>query len=383
MTSSQTPNQRKIIHVDMDAFFASVEQRDKPQYKDKPLVVGGSPYQRGVVCAASYEARRYGIHSAMPSKTAFQRCPELIFVKPRFEVYREVSDQIREIFYRYTDLVEPLSLDEAYLDVTINKKGMPSATLIAKEIREKIWEETNLTASAGISVNKFLAKTATSVRKPNGIYLIPPAQAESYVESLPIEDFYGIGKATAKKMHDLGIYKGADLKRYTIDQLMTRFGKVGSFYYNICRGIDTRPVVADRIRKSIGAEESYAEDLADRQSIIEALGDITETLLRRLQKHHTSGRTLTLKVKYSDYQQATRSRTLSDYLKIDGPQQIIDIALDLLASTEISSRNARLLGLTVSNLECEEVEEAAALAEAEKNGDGGRVVQLKLELTSL
>ena len=229
---------RKIVHVDMDAFFASVEQRDEPSYRGKPLVVGGSPDRRGAVAAASYEARKFGIHSAMPSRTAYHRCPELIFVRPRFEVYRAVSEQIREIFYRYTDLVEPLSLDEAYLDVTTNKKEMPSATIIAKEIQASIYEETGLTASAGVSINKFLAKMASGMNKPHGLFLIAPEDAEAFVENLPIGKFHGIGEVTAQKMHRLGIQSGVDLKQWSEADLVQHFGKVGRFYYRIARAQD-------------------------------------------------------------------------------------------------------------------------------------------------
>ncbi len=353
--TSQPQLIRKIIHVDMDAFFASVEQRDEPKYRGKPLAVGGSPDQRGVVAAASYEAREFGIHSAMPSRTAIQKCPHLIFVRPRFDVYKEISDKIREIFHRFTDLVEPLSLDEAYLDVTENKLGMPSATLIAREIKKNIFDETQLTASAGVSINKFLAKTASAVNKPNGLFLIPPDQAESFVEKLAIEEFYGIGQVTAEKMHNAGVFTGADLKRWTELDLVKRFGRVGSFYFNIVRGHDDRPVVPNRIRKSLGAEESYAEDLVERQSVIEALQEIAETLKRRIDNSETSGRTLTLKVKYGDYQQVTRSRTNS--ASIQSVDEIMHLALELLDATETEQRHVRLLGLALSNLDCEREDE--------------------------
>jgi len=354
LTVSTTPI-RKIIHIDMDAFFASVEQRDEPNYRGKPIAVGGSPDKRGVVAAASYEARRFGIHSAMPSRTAIQRCPQLIFVKPRFDVYREVSGQIHDIFNRYTDLIEPLSLDEAYLDVTENKLGLPSATLIAKEIKANILAETNLTASAGVSINKFLAKTASGVNKPNGLFLIPPEGAELYVEQLEIEKFYGIGHVTAEKMRKNGIYSGADLKRWTENDLVREFGKVGSYYYQIARARDDRPVEPNRIRKSLGAEESYAEDLAERQAVHSALEEIAQTLKGRIERNLTSGRTLTLKVKYADYQQVTRSRTLSDSIR--DTSEIMKVALELLESTDFEARRVRLLGLAVSNLDCEREEE--------------------------
>lgn len=351
----QEPALRKIIHVDMDAFFASVEQRDFPEYRGKPVVVGGSPEQRGVVAAASYEARKFGIHSAMPSRTAIKKCPHLIFLRPRFDVYREVSEQIREIFFRYTDLVEPLSLDEAYLDVTVNKRGLPSATLIAREIKDAIRQETNLTASAGISINKFLAKTASGINKPNGIYLIPPDKAESFVEQLAIEKFYGIGDVTAQKMRDLGIRTGADLKKWSEIDLMQRFGKAGSYYFKIVRAKDDRPVSPNRIRKSIGAEESYAEDLVDRNAMMDALAEIVIVLCRRIEKNSAVGRTITLKVKYSDYQQVTRSRTCAAPLL--KPDELVQIAAELLDSTEVQTRKARLLGLTLSNLDGDAEEE--------------------------
>jgi DNA polymerase-4 len=338
----------------MDAFFASVEQRDNPAYRGKPVAVGGSPDQRGVVAAASYEARQFGIYSAMPSRTAIQRCPQLIFVRPRFDVYQEVSEQIREIFHRYTDLVEPLSLDEAYLDVTMNKRGLPSATLIAKEIKSAISDETHLTASAGVSVNKFLAKSASSVNKPNGLCVITPDRVNDFVEALPIEKFYGIGEVTAEKMRRLGIHSGADLKRWTESALIGKFGKSGSYYYHIARGEDDRPVEPNRIRKSIGCEESFAEDLIDRHSIITALEEIAQSLKNRIDRNETSGRTITLKVKYANYQQVTRSRTLTE--SVTRVDDMMKIASELLASTAAEEKHVRLLGLSVSNLDSEREE---------------------------
>jgi DNA polymerase IV len=338
----------------MDAFYASVEQRDNPEYRGKPVAVGGSPESRGVVAAASYEARKFGIHSALPSRTAVQRCPSLIFVRPRFDVYKQVSDQIHDIFHQYTDLVEPLSLDEAYLDVTVNKRGLPSATLIAKEIKERILAETQLTASAGVSINKFLAKTASGINKPNGLCLIPPEKAESFTETLPIDDFYGIGPKTAERMREIGISTGADLKRWSEADLIRRFGKVGAYYYNIARGIDDREVEPNRIRKSIGAEESFAEDLSDKEEMYKALVEIAETVKRRMDHAETQGRTLTLKVKYSDYTQVTRSRTVAEPIgEID---DMMTIAMELMDTTHVYERNARLLGLSISNLDCEQEE---------------------------
>lgn len=351
MTATETTPVRKIIHVDMDAFFASVEQRDEPAYRGKPVVVGGLPENRGVVAAASYEARAFGIFSAMPARSAAQRCPQLIFIRPRFEVYKSVSQQIREIFFEYTDLVEPLSLDEAYLDVTTNKKGMNSATLIAKEIKERIFEETRLTASAGISINKFLAKTASGMKKPNGLCLITPDKAEAFVETLPIEKFYGIGKVTAEKMRGLNIHNGADLKNWTEPALVERFGKVGRFYYQIARGQDDRMVEPNRICKSIGAEESFAVDLVERRDMLAALAEIAVTVKRRLDESRTGARTVTLKVKYADYKQVTRSRTLTE--SVQDEETILDIAIELLDDTEVLKRRARLLGISLSNLDSE------------------------------
>jgi DNA polymerase-4 len=300
---------RKIIHVDMDAFYASVEQRDNPDYRGKPLAVGGSPNQRGVVAAVSYEARKFGIHSAMPSKLALAKCPSLIIVRPRFDVYRAISAQIHDIFARYTDIFEPVALDEAYLDVTENKLGLPYASTVARHIRADIFKETNLTASAGVSINKFLAKMASGRNKPNGLTVILPEDAQAFVEQLPIEKFHGIGEVTAAKMHSLGIHTGVDLKERSHFELVKYFGKSGHYYYNIARVQDDRAVEANRIRKSIGAENSFAQDLNNKAACILELEQIAETLQERLEKHQTSGRTLTLKVKFSDYQQITRSRT--------------------------------------------------------------------------
>lgn len=350
--ASPAPAVRKIIHIDMDAFFASVEQRDEPGYRGKPLVVGGSPESRGVVAAASYEARRFGIYSAMPSRTAIQKCPQLIFVRPRFEVYRSISHQIREIFFQYTDLVEPLSLDEAYLDVTSNKRGIPSATLIAKEIKDRIFEETQLTASAGISINKFLAKTASGLKKPNGLCLITPDKAESFVETLKIEDFYGIGKVTAEKMRRLGIFTGADLKKWSEEDLIRNFGKTGRYYYKIARGQDDRVVEPNRISKSIGSEESYAVDLVQRREMLTALAEIATSVEKRLGESRNGGRTVTLKVKYADYKQVTRSKTFIESVR--DAEQLLDIATELLDATEAEKKKVRLLGISLSNLDSEQ-----------------------------
>ncbi len=342
---------RKVIHIDMDAFYASVEQRDNPRYRGKPLVVGSSPAQRGAVAAASYEARRFGIHSAMPARTAQQKCPHLIFVQPRFEVYQAISQQIRAIFYRYTDLVEPLSLDEAYLDVTENKIGLTSATLMAQEIKQQVYQETNLTASAGVSINKFLAKIASGMNKPNGLFLIPPQQAAAFIEQLPIEQFHGIGTVTAAKMHDLGIYTGKDLKQWSEAELVQRFGKVGSFYCHIARAEDERPVQPNRIRKSIGVETSFEVDLNNRESMTRALSELAVLLHQRLERQQRRGRTLMLKVKYADYQQTTRSRTLP--AATAESDTILTVAQELLGLSEVEHKPVRLLGLTLSNLDGE------------------------------
>jgi DNA polymerase IV len=343
--------QRKVIHVDMDAFYASVEQRDNPQYQGKPLVVGGRPEKRGAVAAASYEARQFGIHSAMPSRTALQRCPHLIFAPPRFDVYRGISEQIRAIFKRYTDLVEPLALDEAYLDVTHNNKSIGSATAIARDIKQDILNETKLTASAGVSLNKFLAKIASGMNKPDGLTVILPNEAEAFVEALAIESFYGIGPATAHKMYELGIHLGADLKRWDERNLVQQFGKTGRFYYQIARGIDERPVNPNRIRKSIGAETSFDPDLEDIDKIEQELNAIAQVVEQRLERTGAKGRTITLKVKFADYQQITRSRTMLRF--VSGERPILAIAQELLRGIDLSNTKIRLLGITLSNLDAE------------------------------
>jgi DNA polymerase IV len=343
--------QRKIIHVDMDAFYASVEQRDNPKYRGKPLVVGGNPEKRGAVAAASYEARKFGIHSAMPSRTAMQRCPNLIFAPPRFEVYRDISEQIRSIFLNYTELVEPLAMDEAYLDVTVNKKGIHSATAIAREIKQAILRKTKLTASAGVSFNKFLAKIASGMNKPDGLTVIQPDEAEPFVEALPIESFYGVGRATATKMQELGIRTGADLKQHSERELAHHFGKVGLFYYQIARGIDERPVNPNRIRKSIGAETSFDPDLEGRAIIEQKLEAIALEVQERIERNGARGRTITLKVKFADYRQITRSRTMLEHVSNEG--QILGIAKELLRGVELEAQKVRLLGITLSNLDTE------------------------------
>ena len=337
---------RRIVHVDMDAFFASVEQRDNPELRGRPVAVGG--IQRGVVAAASYEARRFGVRSAMPSMRAMRQCPDLIFVRPRFDVYRAVSQQIREIFLDYTPLVEPLSLDEAYLDLTDHLGGR-TATRIAQEIRARIRAATQLTASAGVSYNKFLAKLASDQRKPDGLFVIPPEAGPDYVQSLPIGRFHGIGPATAARMEAHGIRTGADLARQSPEFLTARFGKSGSYYWNIARGIDLREVKPDRIRKSIGAENTYSHDLRDLTEAEAALVPLAEKVWRYATGGERTGRTVTLKVKYGDFRQITRARSLPR--PVAGVDEILQIARDLLATVFADPHGVRLLGVTLSGLE--------------------------------
>ena len=343
----EAPPVRKIIHVDMDAFYASVEQRDNPALRGKPLAVGGSA-ARGVVAAASYEARAFGVHSAMPSVTAKRKCPPLIFVPPRFEVYRAVSQQIRAIFAEYTPLVEPLSLDEAYLDVTENLKGMALASEIAAEIRARIFAETGLTASAGISYNKFLAKMASDQRKPNGQFVIPPQHGPAFVEALPVKKFHGVGPATAERMRRHGIETGRDLKEKSLAFLQQHFGKSGPYFHGIARGIDNRSVKPDRIRKSIGAEDTFVEDIAALAPALAELRPLTEKVWRACAAHEVSGKTLTVKIKYADFTQATRSRTLP--APLGGPEAMLDTATALLESVHPFRKPVRLLGVTLSSL---------------------------------
>jgi DNA polymerase-4 len=340
---------RKIIHVDMDAFYASVEQHDNPALRGKPIAVGGG--HRGVVSAASYEARKFGVRSAMPSKTAKERCPHLIFVPPRFARYKEISRKIREIFHEYTDLVEPLSLDEAYLDVTENKKGIESANDIAREIRQKIFDETGLTASAGISVNKFLAKVASDINKPNGQKTIHPDKIETFLEELPVEKFYGVGKVTANKMFTLGIFKGKDLKKKSLQELVTLFGKSGSYYYNVVRGNHNSEVKPHRIQKSVAVERTFFEDLFDEQQINEKLESLSAELHQRLQKNNILGRALTLKIKYKDFSLFTRSITKEDYFTSD--TEFFNISKKLWELRPFD-KPVRLLGLSLSHLNTEE-----------------------------
>ncbi|WP_083610317.1 DNA polymerase IV [Pontibacter flavimaris] len=338
---------RKIIHIDMDAFFASVEQRDNPELRGKPVAVGGSK-ARGVVAAASYEARKYGVHSALASKIAAQRCPHLIFVKGRFEVYKAVSRQIREIFHCYTDLVEPLSLDEAYLDVTENKISMPSASIIAKEIKQRIFEETGLTASAGVSYNKFLAKIASDMNKPDGFTLITPDKAEQLVAGLQIEKFHGIGRVTAAKMQSMGILTGADLRERTEEELVRHFGKVGRYYYRVARAQDERDVQPHRIRKSIGSERTFDADLTEEDDLLERLQHLSEEVAQDMARLQASAKTVTLKIKYFDFTLNTRSKTyLGEFSSADA---IYTIARELLRTPQLPAYPVRLLGISVSSL---------------------------------
>lgn len=345
----EEPVLRKIIHVDMDAFYASVEQMDNPDLKGKPIAVGGSE-ARGVVSAASYEARKFGVRSAMSGAQAKRLCPDLIFVRPRFERYAQISKQIRKIFYDYTDLVEPLSLDEAYLDVTQNKKGNPSATLIAQEIRKRIFEEVGLTASAGISINKFVAKIASDYNKPNGQKTINPDEVEAFLEGLDVKKFYGIGKVTAERMYQLGIYTGADLKQKSFEYLDQHFGKSGRHYFYLVRGISNSQVKPNRTTKSVAAEHTFYTNLTSEIFMEEKLERIAGELSRRLEKHKISGKTVTLKIKYSDFSQQTRSKTLPYF--ISDKALLFETSKELLYQ-ETMKESVRLLGISLSNLNTE------------------------------
>ncbi len=336
----------------MDAFYASVEQLDNPELRGKPIAVGGGS-DRGVVAAASYEARKFKVHSALSSVLAKQRCPHLIFVKPRFSRYQEVSMQIREVFYEYTDLVEPLSLDEAFLDVTENKKGNPSATIMAREIRTLIKEKTGLNASAGVSVNKFLAKVASDINKPNGQKTINPEDVIEFLEKLPIEKFFGVGKVTAKKMHAIGIFNGAHLKTRTKASLERDFGKSGSHYYNIVRGIQHSEVKPNRTRKSIAAERTFMENLSSELFMIEKLDKIADELERRMLKSGSKGKTITLKIKYSNFVQQTRSKTIDSF--VNRKQDFFPILEELVYQDELKE-SVRLLGISISNLAREDAQ---------------------------
>jgi DNA polymerase-4 len=339
---------RKIIHIDMDAFYASVEQRDHPEYRGKPIAVGGTPQGRGgVVATASYEARRFGVRSAMSSKVAARLCQDLIFVFPRFDVYKQVSQQIRAIFQRYTDLIEPLSLDEAYLDVTTDKQNIGSAIEIARLIKHSIQQELQLTASAGVSVNKFAAKVASDMHKPNGLTFIGPSRLTAFMEQLAVEKFFGVGKVTAAKMKHMGLHTGADLKRLSEAELITHFGKPGKFFYKIVRGIDDREVKPDRETKSVGAEDTFAFDLTQREEMYHELEKIAQTVQSRLTRHHLKGRTVTLKIKFHDFKQITRSQTLAE--GTDDLEIIESTVKRLLDESFTPGQQIRLLGISLSN----------------------------------
>lgn len=340
---------RKIIHVDMDAFYASVEQMDNPELRGKPVAVGGSE-TRGVVSAASYEARKFGVRSALSGALAKKYCPEIIFVRPRFDRYKEISNKIRKIFLDYTDLVEPLSLDEAYLDVTQNKKGNPSATLIAQEIRRRIYEETGLTASAGISINKFIAKVASDYNKPNGQKTVTPDEVIAFLEALPIGKFYGVGKVTRDKMYQLGIFTGLDLKQKPLEFLEKNFGKSGVYYYYIVRGIHNSEVKPERVAKSVATEHTFNENLTSEIFMEEKLETIAGELERRLKRYSIAGKTVTLKIKYSDFTLQTRSKTLPYF--ISDKSLLFDTAKELLYQERMKD-SVRLLGISLNNLNTE------------------------------
>jgi DNA polymerase IV len=361
---------RKIIHVDMDAFYASVEQMDNPELKGKPLAVGGGG-KRGVISAASYEARKYGVKSAMAGNLAIKLCPQLIFTRPRFDRYNEISKQIRKIFFDYTDLVEPLSLDEAYLDVTENKKGNPSASLIAKDIRQRIFDEVGLTASAGISINKFIAKVASDYNKPNGQKTVNPEEALGFLEQLDIRKFYGIGKVTAVKMYQKGIFTGTDLKAKSLDFLESNFGKSGKYYYYVVRGIHNSAVKTNRIRKSLAAERTFYDNLTSEIFMLEKLDQISQEVSKRLLKSKVAGRTITLKIKYSDFTLQTRSKTLPYF--VSDKAIILETAKDLLYQEKLDN-SVRLLGISLSNLNTKSTY-AKALVDKRKSVS----VQLKFE----
>lgn len=346
-------NHRKIIHVDMDAFYASVEQNDNPALKGKPIAVGGGS-ARGVVATASYEARKYGIRSAMPGFKARKKCPQLIFVKPRFSRYKEISQQIRKIFYEYTDMVEPLSLDEAYLDVTSNKKDIESAIKIAKQIKESIKSKTGLTASAGVSINKFLAKVASDLHKPNGLSVILPDDVQTFIDELPIEKFYGIGKSTAQKMNGLGIVNGKDLFQLTEIELINHFGKFGRYLYKVVRGEDDREVKAERIRKSISVERTFEANLVQTKEVDEKISLLTEKLSSALDRSKVKGKTVVLKIKFEDFSVITRSKSVKNFT--DNIDIIRSISYELFEQLAWEGKGIRLLGLGLSNLNTEQKE---------------------------
>lgn len=339
---------RKVIHIDMDAFYASVEQRDFQEYRHKPLCVGGSPQGRGVVAACSYEARRFGIHSAMPASQALRRCPDAIFVQPRFPVYRQISRQIQSLLRAYTSLVEPVSLDEAYLDVSQVHVLDGSATKIARAIKRRINDSTGLTASAGVSYNKFLAKIASDMEKPDGLFVITPQRGPLFTERLPIGRFHGIGKATEARMKALGIHNGADLKSVPRHRLQRLFGKMGDYYYDVARGIDKRPVLSQRVRKSFSSEQTFEQDIGDMATLLYYLERLAEKVVRDLQQHRLAGKTLSIKVKYDDFELITRSMTFNTPLQ--DFKQVSPLLSELLDKTDVRNRKVRLLGVGFSNL---------------------------------
>jgi DNA polymerase-4 len=339
---------RKIIHVDMDAFYAAIEQRDNPNLQGKPVCVGGKPDGRGVVTTCSYEARVFGIHSAMASSRAYRLCPKAIFVPPRFEAYKAASDHIRKIFYEYTDLVEPRSLDEAYLDVTENKKGILSSKEIAQMILEQIKSELNLTASAGVSFNKFLAKVGSDFKKPNGITVIPLSEADEFIDKLPIRKFIGVGKKTEIKMKEMGIETGADLKKYSIDELRKVFGKSGNYFYNMAYALDERAVHITHGRKSIGSQRTFHEDIQDPQELIKKLEHIADRISKTMKRYEIKGKTVTLKVRYQNYTQVSRSQTLR--AAVNDYNIIIMIVENLMQKTDLGKKKVRLVGISISNL---------------------------------
>ena len=341
------PPFRKIIHIDMDAYYASVAQLDNPELVGKAIAVGGNEI-RGVVSAASYEARKFGVKSAMSGFLAKQKCPHLIFVKADFERYKEISAKIREIFYEYTDLVEPLSLDEAYLDVTENKKGNPSANAIAREIRERIFQETGLRASAGISINKFIAKVASDINKPNGQKTVHPEEVITFLEELPVNKFYGVGKVTAAKMYNLGIFVGLDLKKKSLEELIGYFGKSGGHYYNIVRGVHNSAVKPNRIRKSVAAERTFNKNISSEIFMLERLDKIADELEKRMKKSETKGKTITLKIKYSDFTQQTRSKTKAVFMQ--RKNEFFPVVKELLYQEKLKN-SVRLLGISFGNLD--------------------------------
>ncbi|WP_426532801.1 DNA polymerase IV [Bradyrhizobium sp. McL0615] len=351
--------QRKIIHVDMDAFYASVEQRDNPDLRGKPVAVGGAR-ERGVVAAASYEARKFGVRSAMPSVTAKRQCPDLIFVKPRFEVYKAVSKQIREIFAEHTPIIEPLSLDEAYLDVTENLRGIRLARDVALAIRAKIKEVTGLNASAGISYNKFLAKLASDHRKPNGQYVIAPEMGAAFVETLPVGKFHGIGPATSAKMNSLGLHTGLDMRNQSLEFMQANFGKAGSYYFWISRGIDNREVRPDRIRKSVGAENTFFTDLAEFEAMVSELQPLIDKVWRHCENKGTRGRTVTLKVKFADFELISRSRTV--VAPVVRREELANLTTELLRALFPMKKLVRLLGVSVSGFVGEDTDDPAQIA---------------------